>query len=202
MRNEREPGGEVKEFRLEGTTLVVAVALLLAVLGGVFYLGRRVERTLAPAPAAETRADDPLAHVASKSAPPADVDRSSGVFDRVEDERKPEPSRETRKRPSETAAPEPSGAPAPATPEGASDDASGGPFFVQVWAGRDRQAAELLVNKLQGDGYPVRLFTDRVEGDSLYKVRVGGYAADTDARRVSEELEGKGYRGAWVTSVR
>ena len=199
MTNEREPG-EVKEFRLEGTTLVVAVALLLVVLGGIFYLGRRVERSGAPPPTSAERADDPLAHVASKSAPPADVDRSSGVFDRVEEERKPEPSRETAKRPSEptpASSSPPAGAPQESTPA-----RSDGDWFVQVWAGRDRQAAELLVDKLQGEGYPVRLFTDRVEGDSLYKVRVGGYGADSEARRVSEELEGKGYRGAWVTSVR
>ena len=199
MTNEREPG-EVKEFRLEGTTLVVAVALLLAVLGGIFYLGRRVERSGVPPPTNAERADDPLAHVASKSAPPADVDRSSGVFDRVEQERKPEPSRENAKRPSEPSL-ESDSPPAGATPAPA-PARSEGDWFVQVWAGRDRQAAELLVDKLQGQGYPVRLFTDRVEGDSLYKVRVGGYGADSEARRVSEELEGKGYRGAWVTSVR
>ena len=202
MTNEREPGGEVKEFRLEGSTLLVAVVLLLAVIGGVFYLGRRTERSLAPAPAGAASADDAQAHVASKSVPPADVDRSSGVFDRVEDERKPEPSRETRK-PASEPAPESGSPPASTAPrESGPATASNGDWFVQVWAGRDRQAAELLVNKLQGEGYPVRLFTDRVEGDSLYKVRVGGYAGDAEARRVSQELEGKGYRGAWVTSAR
>jgi cell division septation protein DedD len=199
MTNDREPD-EVKEFRLEGTTLVVAVALLLAVLGGIFYLGRRVERSGPPPATGAARADDPLAHVASKSAPPADVDRSSGVFDRVEEERKPEPSRENAKRPSE---PTPgSGSPPAGAPPEPAPARSDGDWFVQVWAGRDRQAAELLVDKLQGQGYPVRLFTDRVEGDTLYKVRVGGYGDDSEARRVSEELEGKGYRGAWVTSVR
>jgi cell division septation protein DedD len=198
MTSDHEPRDEVKEFRLEGTTLVVAVALLLAVLAGIFYLGRRVERSGAPAPAGAAKAEDPLAEVTSKSAPPADVDRSAGVFDRVQDERKPEPSRETRERPSESA-PESGSAPAPASQKPAA--ASDGPWFVQVWAGRDREAAELLVDKLQGQGYPVRLFTDRVEGDSLYKVRVGGYSGDAEARRVSGELEGKGYRGAWVTSV-
>jgi cell division septation protein DedD len=155
MTSDHEPRDEVKEFRLEGTTLVVAVALLLAVLAGIFYLGRRVERSGAPAPAGAAKAEDPLAE--SGSAP----------------------------------------APASQKPAAASD----GPWFVQVWAGRDREAAELLVDKLQGQGYPVRLFTDRVEGDSLYKVRVGGYSGDAEARRVSGELEGKGYRGAWVTSV-
>ena len=201
MTSEHEPRDEVKEFRLEGTTLVVAVAVLLVVLAGIFYLGRRVERSGVPAPAGAAKAEDPLAQVTSKSAPPADVDRSAGVFDRVEDERKPEPSRqtrETRERPSEPAPPSGSAA-APATQQPA--PASDGPWFVQVWAGRDREAAELLVDKLQGQGYPVRLFTDRVEGDSLYKVRVGGYSGDAEARRVSGELEGKGYRGAWVTSV-
>ena len=67
--------------------------------------------------------------------------------------------------------------------------------------GRIVEAAELLVDKLQKDGYAVKIVSDRVEGDTLFKVRVGGYETEAEARRMSGELEGKGYRGAWVTSA-
>jgi len=195
MRDDRQANEEVREFRLEGMTLLVTVCVLLVALFGAFYLGRRVERWNRPALAVGSQtSEDPLAHVAQTESP-ADVDSSSDYFDKVEgDQKEAEPSREARRdRPQPPAADEP----APETPR-----SSDGAFFVQVWAGRDRQAAELLVDKLQRDGYPVRLFSDRVENDSLFKVRVGGFDDESQARKVSEELEGKGYRGAWVTAVR
>ena len=198
MRDERGAADDVREFRLEGLTLVVTVGVLLAALLGAFYLGRRVERWSGPEPSGEARgaADDPLANVAPTE-PPADVDRSAGFFDTVEGEQKQaEPSREARRKRDEPSATEP---PSRDSPRARGSD---GPFFVQVWAGRDREAAELLVDKLQREGYPVRLFSDRVESDSLYKVRVGGFATEPEARSMSEELAGKGYRGAWVTAVR
>jgi hypothetical protein len=150
MRNDGEPTEAVREFRLEGTTLVVAVAFLLVALFGAFYVGRRVERSLAPAPAGEARAaSDALAEEA-KSAPPADVDRSSGYFDKVEGERKqPEPERETW---AQAAAPAPATSPVTSAPEGT---ATARLCRLGRTPGRGSWSTS------PAEGYPVRLFNNR-----------------------------------------
>jgi cell division septation protein DedD len=198
MPNDREGEGDVREFRLEGATLVVAVAALVLVLGGTFMLGRWVERrSSAGTERGALPAEDPLTQVTTTEEP-ADVDAGADYFDRADEgDQQLEPQREAR-----TAAPEESTPAAGRASSAPAATASAGDFYVQVWAGRDREAAELLVDKLQKEGYPVRLFSDRAEGDTLFKVRVGGYPSESDARRMSGELEQKGYRGAWVTSVR
>ena len=193
MTSEQEETGEVREFRLEGATLVVVVVVLVVALAGAFYVGRLVERKSRPAGTFTAgMAEDPLANVA-QSQEPADVDQSTDFFDAGEGGQA-EPEREVRRGLGRTEGDESSAAPAPA--------ATPGSHFVQVWAGRDRQAAGVMVEKLQKEGYSVRLFSDRVESDTLYKVRVGGFESEDQARNMATELEQKGYRGAWVTTVR
>src|SRR5262245_2228635 len=75
--------GEVRELRLGGTTAIAAGVVLLVLLGGAFWLGRRVERSSAPADR-----NDPLAAIgrdepAAGSAQPKDVDASADYFDRT-----------------------------------------------------------------------------------------------------------------------
>ena len=193
MTSEQEETGEVREFRLEGATLVVVVVVLAVALAGAFYVGRLVERKSRPAGTfAAGSPEDPLANVA-QSEDPADVDQSSDFFDEGEGGQA-EPEREVRRGLGQA---EGEDSPAVAAPA-----ATPGSHFVQVWAGRDRQAAEVMVEKLQKEGYSVRLFSDRVESDTLYKVRVGGFETEDQARNMATELEQKGYRGAWVTTVR
>jgi hypothetical protein len=195
MTSEHEETGEVREFRLEGATLVVVVVVLVVALGGAFYVGRLVERKDRPAGVfAPGAGEDPLANVA-ESAGPADVDESSGFFDDGEGaQTELEPDREVRRGLGKA---EDEKAPAAVV-----QAATAGSYFVQLWAGRDRQAAEVMIEKLQKEGYSVRLFSDRVESDTLYKVRVGGFETEDQARNMATELEQKGYRGAWVTTVR
>jgi cell division protein FtsN len=193
MTSEHDDAGEVREFRLEGATLVVVVVVLVVALGGAFYLGRLVERGSRPAGAlAGGAVEDPLANV-TQSEEPADVDETSDFFDQNEGGQA-EPEREVRRGLGKR---EPE-----AETEGAARPAASGDYFVQVWAGRDRQAAEVMVEKLQNEGYSVRLFSDRVENDTLFKVRVGGFDSEDQARNMATELEQKGYRGAWVTTAR
>ena len=194
MTSEREDEGQVREFRLEGATLVVMVVVLVFALGGAFYVGRLVERRSHPQNSSASLAEDPLANVA-ESEPPADIDEASGMFDAGQSgEAELEPDREVRRG---LGKPEEAGAAQPAAPP-----ATTGAYYVQVWAGRDRQAAEVMVDKLQKEGYSVRLFSDRAENDTLFKVRVGGFETEDRARNMATELEQKGYRGAWVTTVR
>ena len=194
MTNEQEETGEIREFRLEGATLVVVAVVLVVALAGAFYVGRLVERKSRPTETfAAGSVEDPLANVAQTD-DPADLDESSDFFDKGDGEKADlEPEREVRRSLGQADEGESPAAPAPA--------ATPGSHFVQVWAGRDRQAAEVMVDKLHKEGYSVRLFSDRVESDTLYKVRVGGFESEDQARNMATELEQKGYRGAWVTTV-
>jgi cell division septation protein DedD len=197
MRDDRGDSEDVREFRIEGLTLVVALAVLVVLLGGAFWVGRLVERRNHPElTAGQGLPEDPLANVAQTDSP-ADVDATADFFDTAEGEDKElEPGREVRRGLGQTAQ-----QPEQSTSEPGAAAGGSGSFFVQIWAGRDRQAAELLVEKLRTEGYAVKIFSDRVEGDTLFKVRVGGFETEAEARRKSGELEQRGYRGAWVTTV-
>ena len=76
-----------------------------------------------------------------------------------------------------------------------------GPFYVQLFAGRDKASAEGLVRGLGDRGYRVRLDTERAGDGLLYRVWVGGYAAKPDAEVLAVRLRGEGYSDAWVTQV-
>lgn len=196
MVGERQGSNGVREFRLEGLGLLIVAGLLIIVLGIAFYLGRWYERQVNPAVGAGPAgalATDPLANVEA----PADVDRSADFFDDVSGgQKEAEPQREVQRPEAETApAPPAEEQPAPA------EAAPQGTFFVQVFAGRDRQSAEDLVRELTNKSYPVRLFSEREGRGSLFKVRVGGYATREEAGRIAQQLRDAGYGGAWVTTA-
>lgn len=208
MVREKQGGNGVREFRLEGLGLLLVAGVLIVLLGSAFYVGRWYERQVGPVavggPAGAAVAD-PLANVE----PPADVDGSADYFDDLQGaEKEAEPQREIpRETPQpapppaaeeEAASPPPAGAQPDTEPVEAS---SSGSFYVQVFAGRDRESAEALVRELTGKGHPVRLFSEREGRGALYKVRVGGYATREEAGGMADRLRQDGYSGAWVTSV-
>jgi cell division septation protein DedD len=181
-----------REFRLEGVTLFVVGGALTLALVGAFFVGRWYERSVQPPRFSAGGGADPLANVV-EAEEPADVDESATFFDTLEgEEKEAEPRREIGRE--DSARP-------PGGPKPKASTADRGPFYVQVFAGRDRRAAESLVGQLQAADYSVRLFTDRSGGDALFKVRVGGYADESEARSTAEDLVQKGYGGAWVTRV-
>lgn len=175
---------EPRELRIEGGMLAVAFGLLLAILFGAFQLGRVVERWNAPA------------HAASSSDSPGGVEQEAvdateklTFFDTLSGPGKEaEPAREA-------------AAKAPVVvPRNV--EVSPGPWFVQVFVGRDRQAAEDVVRSLRSKGYPVRI--DAVaEGasGSLFKVRVGGFATKESADAGAERLRTDGHASTWVVRV-
>ena len=175
-----------REIRLEGFLLVAASALLLALLAGAFELGRAVERWSTPGRASS--ASEPLANVEPES---AESQEKPTFFDTVSGPGKEaEPSREAQAKSKTAAAPPP---PVPVT---------AGPWFVQVFVGRDRQAAEDVVRSLRAKRYPVRI--DAVaEGTSgsLFKVRVGGFPTKDAADATADRLHGDGHNGTWVVRL-
>jgi cell division septation protein DedD len=184
MLPEESRGDEPRELRLEGGVLAAAVGVLLALLLGAFQLGRVVERWTTPARA--TSAADPLGNVEPE---PVEASEKPTFFDTVSGPGKEaEPGREAQAKAGPPAQPQ-----APVTP---------GPWFVQVFVGRDRQAAEDVVRSLRAKRYPVRI--DAVsEGSSgnLFKVRVGGFPTKEAADAGAERLHGDGHSGTWVVRV-
>ena len=196
-----------RELRLEGIGLVLIGGILIAVLVGVFFLGRWYERQFHSVPAALAENIDPLGRVPDAGLQePSDLDQEATYFDRVEGrEQELEPEREVNlpvlPESGRTESPPPAEPPARGgTP--AAEAVADGKYFVQVFAGRDEGSAASLVSKLWAEGYPVKLHTVKEgQGSNLYKVRVGGYATEEIARGKSRELREGGYQGAWVTRV-
>lgn len=192
---------EVRELRLEGAGLFLIVAVLGAGLVGAFFVGRWFERSSAPPAGLEQLASDPLENVV----PPSEVenvDVTANRFDTIEDGTEAEPDRQATPPPKDpdpvTQPPAREPEPAPATPPAT---ATGGPFYVQIGAYRDRSSADKVVSELGSAGYPAKVFSEDGPSGQLYKVRVGGYAARDDADRIAGELKTKGHPGAYPTRV-
>jgi cell division septation protein DedD len=184
MRPDDDGAEAPRELRLEGALLGVAGGVLIALLFGAFQLGRMVERGSAPAPASGGASD-----AASGERETAEAAEKVTFFDTLSGSGKEaEPSRQVGSKPEATAPP-----PTPV---------SAGPWFVQVFVGRDRQAAEDVVRELRQKQYPVRI--DAVaEGasGSLFKVRVGGYPTKEAADSGADRLHADGHSGTWVVRV-
>lgn len=177
-----------REIRLEGPTLWIALGLLGAALLAAFLVGRFT----APAPSAAGGILGPGGAAATDAAPTdVPVEETLSFFDREEGEGQvAEPRREASPR-----------APAAGPALAGSPSNPAGEWFVQVFAGRDRQAAELVARQLRGRGHPVRLDAEREGSGSLYKVRVGAYANREEADRAAEVLRKEGSSGAWVARL-
>ena len=187
MEGERRESS-VREIRLEGLGLAVVGVVLVALLGAAFWLGREVGRSGAsvPGPSSETSLNG------KGTESPVDVGASQDFFDSTDRPGQAlEPGREAQRKERRGTA----------SSEGPAPTLAPGPFLVQVWAGRDRPTGERLVAALQSAGYGVRMYAESSAGDTLFKVRVGGYESEAKAREAVEDLKTRGYRGAWVSST-
>ena len=187
MAAERHESESMHEFRLEGIGLLLGGGLLLAMLGGSFFLGRWVERGAGPQATPPSSVTGPLSQVMTPE-PDAEIGEGTHFDDLLGSEKQLEPTREI-----------PSSRPAiPAAREVPSQPSAGGRYFVQVSALRDRGAAAEVIDMLKAQGYGVRLFSEREGQGMLYKVRVGGYPSEKEARDMAAQLRKAGYAGAWV----
>lgn len=173
-----------REVRLEGVSLWVAGGVIAALVVGAFFVGRWSAPEPAPGPAGA----GPLDHVEEQA---VDATDKLTFFDTLSGEAgKAERGREAR-----PGTPPPAGAPPaprPATP---------GAWFVQVFAGRDPEAAQLVVRALGAKGWPVKVESQREGAGALYRVRVGGFATREAADEAVQRLRSEGQAGAWVTKV-
>ncbi len=81
--------------------------------------------------------------------------------------------------------------PAPSTP--------GGPV-IQVFSTADAAQARRLVQRLGAGGYPVYLLEESLQGQKMFRVRVGPYREESEARQVAEELRRQFRLDTWITS--
>ena len=84
------------------------------------------------------------------------------------------------------AAPAATPTPAPTKPEG---------FAVQLAAFADDKGANALANKLKKVGYAAYVEPVETSRGTLWRVRVGGYEARTDAEAARVKLKSEGYSG-------
>jgi cell division protein FtsN len=75
-----------------------------------------------------------------------------------------------------------------------------GSFLVQVQAFSDRAAAERVAESLRAKGYEPRVSPARRDGKTLYRVRVGTFASETEARAAIERLKAEGFSGAFLAA--
>lgn len=175
-----------REIRLEGPSLWLVAVALAALLAGAFEAGRLVERR---GPSAEARSGaDPLAGLSSE---PETAPEKLTFFDSsTGGGKEAEPQREA------------AGKPSVPTPPPRTAPPSAGPWFVQVFVGRDRAAAAEVVRGLEAKGYPVTTAAVSEGGsDSLFKVRVGGFASRGAAEATAERLHKDGQASTWVVRV-
>ena len=183
MQDDTRRDAPAREVRLEGIALLLLGAALAALVVVAFLLGRWVGHS----GSAEAGSSGPSSGAVEE--PPA-AEARPGHFDSVEGgEKSAEPEREVPAR-----APPPSPAPVAAL--------GGGSWVVQVFAGRDRRSAETIVRTLSARGYPVGLDSQRDGRDTLFRVRVGGFRTEAEARAAADRLRSEGETGAWVTRVR
>jgi len=174
---------EPRELRLEGFGLAIVGGIILALLFGAFQLGRAVERWNAPA-----RASSSSESSGGAEQDAVDATEKLTFFDTLSG-----PGKEAE--PGRQAQPKPKGETAAAPP------VAPGSWFVQVFVGRDRQAAEDVVRSLRAQSYPVRIDSVSEGTGSLFKVRVGGYATKEAAEAGAEKLHADGHAGTWVVRV-
>jgi cell division protein FtsN len=183
----RDPEGrdDSRELRLEGWALALAGGVFVALILGAFQLGRAVERRSAPPRSASA----PAGPADGDALPEEGGGEKLTFFDTLS-----APGQEAEPR-REAASPAPRATPAPGA-------ASAGAWFVQVFVGRDRSAAEEVVKTLREKGYPVRTEAVR-EGASasLFKVRVGGFSTRELAEAAVERLHRDGQASTWVVKA-
>ncbi len=103
-----------------------------------------------------------------------------------------EPSRAEPARPAPTQ-PAPRPEPAPPAP------AAGGDVVIQVFSSRDREQAQAMVAKLVGGGRDAYLSPVEMDGQTMYRVRIGPFSDRARAQQVAEEVRRELKLDTWIT---
>lgn len=215
-RNDSDSDDRYVEIQLDGKQIIVVLAGILLLCAVSFHFGRRVgradggragtdmaalvenaaggEETLSDEDAAsDLTFFDTVGQRAPQSAPP---EVASGATTRDEASAQPKTAAPppTPARQAETTSTPPVTKP-PAT------TAPAGAFMVQVAAYSDRARADALVGRLRQKGYAAQIATVPSNGQTLYKVRVGGFADRSAADAAKVRLANEEKLQAWVVTA-
>jgi cell division septation protein DedD len=216
-RNDSDSDDRYVEIQLDGKQIIVVLAGILLLCAVSFHFGRRVGR------ADGGRANTDLAALVDNAAGGeealSDEDAASDLtfFDTV-GQRAPEAappevaSGTTAKRnapvqPKADTPPPPvpqaksAESPPVAPPAATTARAPVGAFMVQVAAYSDRARAEALVGRLRQKGYAALIATVPANGQTLYKVRVGGFSDRPAADAAKVRLANEEKLQAWVVAA-
>ncbi len=175
-------GGAQQEVQLETKHLALLVLLLVLLCLGSFQVGRWVERrSLGPAVSAGEGASGAAVEDMG------DVSEELTFFDTLQDE-----GRVPLERPNSLPPARESRA-AAAPPRSSSRSVNEG-VMVQVFASKDRAAAQAMRQRLREKGYTALLLS----GDGTYKVRVGPYADREEAELQAAILRERENLKTWI----
>lgn len=192
-------GDEVtRELQLETKHLAFLIVLVLGLCVASFMLGRWVERQNPPPVAAASRAAEENGTVEDEG----DVASDLTFFDTLKNDRaaplQPAAPSEKTARPT-TPRPQPSRAAvesSPVTPPRTPDPrrSVNEGVMIQVFASKDKAAADAIRKRLRGKGYTALLVSDA----GSWKVRVGPYADREEAERSAAILRAQENLKTWI----
>ncbi|MGH9867528.1 MAG: SPOR domain-containing protein [Candidatus Polarisedimenticolia bacterium] len=183
-----------REFQLETRHLAFLIAVVMGLCVASFLLGRWVERQNEPASVAAVRAEG-----GASVKDEGDVAGDLTYFDTLktdkpaplDPERKPAPARSTPARSERSAITPPQAAtPRPADPRRSVNEG----VMIQVFASKDRAAADAIRKRLRGKGYTALLVSD----SGSWKVRVGPYADREEAERSAAVIRQQENLKTWI----
>lgn len=189
------PEETAREFQLETRHLAFLIVLVVALCLASFMLGRWVERQNA-GPAVSDAVTRPEGATVTDE---GDVSKDLTFFDTLKNERpaplesapEPAPARAMKPVASRAAA----ASPPPATPRPADSRRSvSDGVMIQVFASKDKAAADAIRKRLRARGYTALLVPD---GGS-WKVRVGPYADREEAERSAAVLRQQENLKTWI----
>lgn len=206
--HEIQLSGKQLVFLFMVTTVISVVIFLCGVLVGRSVKGDTVNAAdplIAGAQPAPVASEGP-----APTTPPATAHEGGLSYAHRLENEKPvkeelKPSSEAKPPASETkpaADPAPAPAPAPAPPApmtGSAAAARPGTWAVQVVALTDRSAANAVVQRLAGKGYPAFLVTPQAGAPvQNYKVQVGRYADRAEAEQIKNRLKKEEQFEPWI----
>ncbi|HMB52312.1 MAG TPA: SPOR domain-containing protein [Thermoanaerobaculia bacterium] len=125
------------------------------------------------------------APTAARNDPPPAAPSQPAQQPRTEPAQQPEPQRQ--------AAADP-----PSRQQPAARQNSGGPV-VQVFSSNDRDQAERTLERLQDAGQPAFLSPVEVDGQTMYRVRIGPFSDRAAAEKVADDVRRRYRLDTWIT---
>lgn len=217
-RNDSDGDDRYVEIQLDGKQIIVVLAGILLLCAVSFHFGRRVGRADGGRPGTDLAALVDSATGVEEALADEDAASDLTFFDKVgqrpQEAAPPKvasgdpakqgtaPAQDAKTREAPVASPPPAATkPAPSPTAATTAKVPAGAFLVQVAAYSDRARAEALVGRLQQKGYQALIASVPSNGQTLYKVRVGGFADRPAADAAKARLAREEKLQAWVVTA-